>query len=199
MLPGFITERLMTGLESGSKKAPLSVMISHVVNIRRRLNPPLPDTAFGNLLWFVVAFYAPSGSTMELSEYVETLREVLHGISSENLRELEPEEAIEAMSEIQGEISTGDEGLMKVFRFVSWCNMGLYDLDFGWGKPCWVAHMADAAHHSRAKHQFLFLEGKSGGAIELWVLLDEQDMALLEKDPQFTAFATPNPSIPLEF
>ncbi|KAL8552168.1 hypothetical protein ACS0TY_001017 [Phlomoides rotata] len=87
-LIGFITERLVVGLESRSKKPPPSVLISLVVNIRRRLDPPLLDSAFGNLLWLATAFFAPSESKMELPEYVETMREVVHGVNGENRKTL---------------------------------------------------------------------------------------------------------------
>ncbi|KAI3458530.1 hypothetical protein Pfo_015193 [Paulownia fortunei] len=194
-LTGFISERLMAGLESAaSKNPPPTLIISHAVNIRKRFEPPLADTAFGNLSWFAVAFYSPSEPKMELPDYVEMLREVLQGINGESLRELEPKTAIYALSETMGTIQKSDG--MREYKFTSWCNMGFYDLDFGWGRPAWVAHMGDAAN-CRTMRQFLFIEGRNAGEIELWILFGEEDMAMLENDPEFTAFATPNPSISL--
>uniref|UniRef100_B9H5G9 Uncharacterized protein n=1 Tax=Populus trichocarpa TaxID=3694 RepID=B9H5G9_POPTR len=40
-----------------------------------------------------------------------------------------------------------------------WCKFGHYDAAFGWGKPAWVSSYA-------------------------WVTLDEQEMAILEANPE---------------
>jgi shikimate O-hydroxycinnamoyltransferase len=39
----------------------------------------------------------------------------------------------------------------------------------------------------------VLIETKDGNGIEAWVTLDEERMAILERDPEFLAFASPNP------
>ncbi|KAK6135798.1 hypothetical protein DH2020_030493 [Rehmannia glutinosa] len=192
-LTGFINERLMAvGLKY--KKPPPSLFVSHAVNIRKRLEPPLPENAFGNFTWFAATFYSPSEPEMEVPDYVEAMREALEGINGESLNELEPERALNSLIENIGTMNGNDE--IRGYKFTSWCNMGFYEhLDFGWGlRPVWVAHMGDAAK-GMTKHQFMFIEGNNFGEIELWMLFSEEEMAMLENDPEFIAFATPNPSI----
>ncbi|OWM70592.1 hypothetical protein CDL15_Pgr014265 [Punica granatum] len=73
----------------------------------------------------------------------------------------------------------------------SWCKLGFYDADFGWGMPIWVSSIG------MCKSVFLNLiylvDTRSGNGIEAWVTLDEQEMALLEEDPELRAFASMNP------
>ncbi|PKI31919.1 hypothetical protein CRG98_047690 [Punica granatum] len=68
----------------------------------------------------------------------------------------------------------------------------LYDIDFGWGRPVWVSNIG------LCKPMFLNLiflvDTRSGDGIEAWVPTDEQEMALLQENPELHAFATVNPS-----
>ncbi|KAL6533109.1 hypothetical protein OROMI_027221 [Orobanche minor] len=195
VLTGFISERLMAGLKKlASEPPPPAMTVTHAVNIRKRIEPPLPENAFGNFTWFAAAFYSPSDE-VGLPDYVETLRESLDGINGENLKEMEPESVVRSLSTNMRMLSDSESnGQLRVYKFSSWCNMGFYDLDFGWGRPVWVAHMGDAGD-SRTKHQLMFLDGTNEGEIELWVLFGEDDMWMLENDDEFLAFARPNPSI----
>ncbi|GFP87805.1 bahd acyltransferase at5g47980 [Phtheirospermum japonicum] len=186
-LTGFIVGRLMEGLKR-KPAPPATVMVVHPVNIRRRTDPPLPESAFGNFAWFAVVFYLLSEEA-ELPDYVERLREVFDGIDGEDLRKLEPEIIVRTLSDSMGALNE-----IKAYKFSSWCNMGFYGLDFGWGlEPVWVAHMGDAGE-SRTKQQFLFMEGRNEGEIELWVLFGDEEIEMLENDHEFLAFATPNPA-----
>ncbi|KAF7149387.1 hypothetical protein RHSIM_Rhsim03G0115100 [Rhododendron simsii] len=84
---------------------------------------------------------------------------------------------------------------LDTFRFTSWCNLGFYSVDFGWGKPIWVGHMGDI-ESSPAKSGVVFIEsGRGGSGIEAWMMLDEKEMVLVENDTEFLAFASPNPNI----
>ncbi|KAK6156117.1 hypothetical protein DH2020_010365 [Rehmannia glutinosa] len=159
----------------------------------KRLEPPLPE----NALETSRGLRRPS-TARRAGNGGARLRggdeEALEGINGESLNELEPERALNSLIENIGTMNGNDE--VRGYKFTSWCNMGFYEhLDFGWGlRPVWVAHMGDAAK-GMTKHQFMFIEGNNFGEIELWMLFSEEEMAILENDPEFIAFATPNPSI----
>ncbi|KAL7185905.1 hypothetical protein ACSBR2_027792 [Camellia fascicularis] len=59
-------------------------------------------------------------------------------------------------------------------RFTSWCGFDCYDIDFGWGKPSWVATV------SKFVELVLLLDNKCGDGIETWVTLNEEDMIEFE-------------------
>ncbi|MCD7447537.1 hypothetical protein HAX54_031566 [Datura stramonium] len=63
-------------------------------------------------------------------------------------------------------------------------------------KPVWVAHMGDLpAAPVRSKQQFVFLESACREGIELWVASDDEEIKVMEKHPEFLAYANQNPSI----
>ncbi|GER46631.1 HXXXD-type acyl-transferase family protein [Striga asiatica] len=185
-LTGFISGRIVAGL---GKPA----VVSHAVNIRRRFEPPLPEAAFGNFTWFAAVVCGPpeEGEGPRIPDHVAAMREALDAVHGEDLRAVGPESAARVLNENLGLVVKAG---IRVYKFSSWCNNGFYDLDFGWGRPMWVAHMGDAGR-ARTKYQLMFLEGRNCGEIELWVLLGEDEIGILDNDEEFLEFATPNPSI----
>ncbi|KAK3034438.1 hypothetical protein RJ639_034675 [Escallonia herrerae] len=62
---------------------------------------------------------------------------------------------VEGMGNLQRKVK------MNVYRLNSWCYMGLYNMDFGWGKPVWVGNMGDP-EDKRSKQGVLFIERGDG-------------------------------------
>lgn len=90
----------------------------------------------------------------------------------------------------------GDEGLTKICEaskemhdtfsraashggldntcFSSWCNFGLYDVDFGWGKPMWVSCVGATLQtmlHSpcTCMNTVILTDTRSRDGVEAWV------------------------------
>lgn len=196
-LSAFVAERMTSASKAAKLDTYSTLMITHPVNLRQRIEPPFPDNSFGNIIWLAFAFYEcdPSNTKIELADVVEILREAFTGLNKESIAELETDDAFNALNELLESVYTNEN--IKIYRFTSANNMGLYDLDFGWGKPVWVAHMGDMIGY-RSKQQFVFLEATSGKGLELWLASDEAELSILEKDPEFLQYATPNPSIFIE-
>ncbi|KAK3443277.1 hypothetical protein EUGRSUZ_B03220 [Eucalyptus grandis] len=89
-----------------------STVISHVVNLRGRMNPPLPDHSFGNIWRFATATIKEEEDDAEL-----------------HVR------ACESMREVHELMYKGD---VESYRFSSWVRFPFYETDFGWGKPVWA-------------------------------------------------------------
>ncbi|KAK2979329.1 hypothetical protein RJ640_013293 [Escallonia rubra] len=171
-----------------------SSMAIHTVNLRRRLEPPLPNHCMGNLVSTATAVHDPSETEVELAELVETLREKLSNFDSESVNALKGDEGLALISSMVEEMRNLQHGKVKMnkYRFTSWCNMGLYNMDFGWGKPVWVSHMGDP-EDKRSQQAVIFIE--RGDGIEARMFSDEKEVCVLEKDPEFLAYACPNQSI----
>ncbi|KAL7207297.1 hypothetical protein ACSBR1_029289 [Camellia fascicularis] len=85
------------------------------------------------------------------------------------------------------------DGAVDYFGFTSWCKLGFYEADFGWGKPLWVSGVG-CLGGSVFLNLIILMETRSGDEIEAWVTLDEQEMAILEHDTELLTFASLDPS-----
>ena len=83
------------------------------------------------------------------------------------------------------------------FLVTSWCNFGLHDADFGWGKPIWWCISTLSTNTPVLSNVIFLVDAKVGHGIEAWDSLSEQYMAVFERDPELLAFASLDPS-PLE-
>ncbi|KAG5526155.1 hypothetical protein RHGRI_032441 [Rhododendron griersonianum] len=63
---------------------------------------------------------------------------------------------------------------------------------FGWGKPIWVS--LGGNKDPMVMNLIYLLDTRSGGGIEAWVNLSEEDMAEFERDPELLAFTSLDPS-----
>ncbi|XP_031270307.1 stemmadenine O-acetyltransferase-like [Pistacia vera] len=70
----------------------------------------------------------------------------------------------------------------------SWCWIPVYQVDFGWGRPEWVTTTSNGM-----KNSILLMDTRDGLGIEALVTLEEQDMAVFERDDELLSFATVNP------
>ncbi|GKC47301.1 vinorine synthase-like protein [Tanacetum coccineum] len=84
-------------------------------------------------------------------------------------------------------------GPINNYGFTSWCNMGFYDIDFGWGKPSWATGLVcDGA--PVFMNLVTLMDKKCGGGIEAWVNLEEQDMQNIRGNQELLACDSLDPS-----
>ncbi|ERN03030.1 hypothetical protein AMTR_s00181p00015760 [Amborella trichopoda] len=76
-------------------------------------------------------------------------------------------------------------GIENMLQFTSWCRLGIYEMDFGWGRPEWVA-----MNFRFYKNIVVLMDTKSGDGIEAWISLPETEIARLEFDPQLLSFVS---------
>ncbi|KAI7984707.1 Stemmadenine O-acetyltransferase [Camellia lanceoleosa] len=158
--------------------------VTHAVNVRGKMDPPLPGTALGNI--FRQA-YAYTNGVVELGRLVGELREGIGKIDSEYLMKLKSENAYAMiMNNIKkvGELVSNKEVLF--LKFTSWCKFPIFEADFGWGKPIWVSSGSRAI-----KNSVMLMDSMcSDGGIEAWVTMDEESMIKFEQDPLLLSFVS---------
>ncbi|KAF5733724.1 vinorine synthase-like [Tripterygium wilfordii] len=130
----------------------------------------------------------------ELHDLVAKMKEGVSLFDDEYLKSLQGEEGFETLSKTLDQL----EEIISiekpdVLAFTSWCYPGMYGMDFGFGEPVWIAVMGKAGPEFR--NLVVLFETKWGNGIEAWITLDATRMAALEQDPEFLAFASPNPTI----
>ncbi|GMI86965.1 hypothetical protein like AT3G26040 [Hibiscus trionum] len=195
-LSGFIWKRCMAASLAISESSKPSIAVQ-AVSLRPRMNPSLLQYSIGSLIWFAscAADIADESGT-ELSELVKLMGESVAAYDGEYLNSLQGETGFEAMGELISQLETmfsSESEKPDIFAFTSWRNLGFKELDFGWGKPVWVAPFGEVG--SEFRNHAGFVGTKCGAGIEAWITLDEQRMSLLEKDAEFLKFASPNPNI----
>ncbi|KZV34328.1 spermidine hydroxycinnamoyl transferase [Dorcoceras hygrometricum] len=114
------------------------------LDIRNRIQPPLPQKYFGNAIVDVVAIACSGDLITRPSGYAASkIREAIDKVSSEfvhdtldylkNLKDLSRLQDIHAMKTNQGPFY-GNPNL----GIISWMSLPLYGLDFGWGKEIFM-------------------------------------------------------------
>ncbi|XP_038691800.1 stemmadenine O-acetyltransferase-like [Tripterygium wilfordii] len=171
-----------------------SVLMSTSVNLRSRIVPPLSETSLGSLVLLVPI--AISEETDSCS-FVSRVRESVSTINGDFLKSLQGAEGMQRFLEFATEtrelyskaLSDGAEFMV----FNSWCNAGMYNVDFGWGKPIWFPSIPTPV---RVTVIGLY-DARMGNGIEAWVTLEEEIMYAVEHDEELLSLASINPS-PLE-
>ncbi|KAJ9186354.1 hypothetical protein P3X46_001934 [Hevea brasiliensis] len=167
-------------------------LLTHLVNLRKRMEPSLSENSLGNLLWMAAARYT-AGSKPELNNLVSEVREAISRIDAEFVKQIKGEEGNSVMSQSLKAISEmGSGDGVDYFGFSSWCNFGYYGTDFGWGKPVWVSSIGLTG--SVFMNLIILADTRLGDGIEAWVTLDEQDMGVLEGNPDLLKLALLDPS-----
>lgn len=165
-------------------------VLRQVVNLRKRLNPPLPENSVGYLVsYFTVRTRESTGT--ELQSLVKQLRDGIRKFNEKYVKKLQGSDAVstifEAAKEV-GNLSRRDD--IKFYNNLSWCRFDVYGADFGWGKPIWVS-VAGAG----VPNIFLLMDTRDGEGIEAWVSLNESEMGSFERNEELLAFASMNPGI----
>ncbi|KAM7480914.1 hypothetical protein LguiB_005497 [Lonicera macranthoides] len=175
-------------------------VLRHAVNLRKQMMPKmLSEFSIGNIIWTAVALYhnITTDKVAEVDrELVRLVRESIADIKEKFVPKLLSNGGYETIREsLEESKETCSDKNLNPYTFSSWCTSGIPDTNFGWGKPAWVSLMGGADVDSSYNNIVIMMDGQTSDAIEAWVTLDKREMAVLEHDPNFLAFASPNPTI----
>lgn len=189
ILTAIIWKSASTAARYNSGTSKRSVM-SRAVNIRRRISPPLSPNSVGNIIGHDRT--VKDESEVELGGLVRLLRKGLKVFDEKFVKMLKTEEGHESVIDFVYELArdrTRDDA--EFYLCSSLCNISLYDIDFGWGRPSWVT-----VPLPNFKNLIVLIDSNKGdGSVEALVNLSEEDKYLFERDPELLAFASLNPSI----
>ncbi|WCJ19286.1 HXXXD-type acyl-transferase family protein [Euphorbia peplus] len=194
LLSCFIWKCCMKASKAQSGSVKPSIMVE-AVNLRPLTNPRMSNSSTGNIFWWATAVADPADEEKtELDELMKLLSEAIALYKSDYTESFQGVDGFETMSDYCTRLEDlfADEKL-DIFAFTTWCYLGFNRLNFGWGEPYWTGIMGNTGPSFR--NLTIFIETKDGKGIEAWINLDQQRMDLLEHDPEFLAFASPNPTI----
>ncbi|KDP30484.1 hypothetical protein JCGZ_16163 [Jatropha curcas] len=182
-------------VESSRGSESRTSILVEAVDLRKKTKPPMNNGSIGNLFWWAVAVADPNDKkNTELHELASLLSESVGVYKTEYTHSLQGDNGHETMSEYCEQLSELFS-LEKpdIFAFTSWCNTSATKLDFGWGEPYWVGVMGKAG--AAFRNLTVFVDAKDGKGVEAWITLDDERMEILQRNPEFLAFASPNPRI----
>ncbi|PQP92089.1 vinorine synthase-like [Prunus yedoensis var. nudiflora] len=184
-LSAFIWSRFVASTQVKSELAPDRLYtIVHAVNLRTRIDPSLPEHSFGNL--YRIAMTIPSLQTgEECYGLVRQVRDQVRQIDKHYVSKLQ--QRSENLDFIKQSSENFFKGEMVTLSFTSLCRFPLYEADFGWGKPTWVGSPPLSFNNL-----VVFMDAKSGGGIEEYINMKEEDLAKLEGDKEFLAYVSPH-------
>ncbi|KAG8640040.1 BAHD acyltransferase At5g47980 [Manihot esculenta] len=186
----FIWKCAMKASRSNSKQCRPSAL-AQSVNLRKRMEPPLPENTIGNLMGHF-ASRATESSEIDLASLVVQMRKGMQDFGENYVKKLQGDNPLvaitEALREFGSLLHAGND--TDFYIFTSLCRFPFYGIDFGWGKPIWVSSPRDAF-----KNIVALIDSRDGDGIEAWVTLTEEDMAFFEGDEELLEVAALNPSV----
>ncbi|KAH7865561.1 hypothetical protein Vadar_008273 [Vaccinium darrowii] len=167
----------------GDNRCRLSVA-THSVNLRRRMDPPLSEYVFGNV---IRGAYALGDGEMDLGELLSKMREAIGKIDTEYLKELQGKNGYDMiMRNSKKVVEWYSDKEVDYIMFTSWCRFPIYEADFGWGKPVWVSSAS-----WDTKNTIMLMDSVADiGGIEAWITMNEEDMIKFEQQPQLQALVS---------
>ncbi|XVF02663.1 hypothetical protein REPUB_Repub04eG0194000 [Reevesia pubescens] len=181
-LSAFIWSRFVAATKVRSRPDTFCAVF-HLVNLRARMDPPLPDYSFGNFYSFTVT--VPSmDSGDNCDNLVSEIRDSIRKINKDYVKKVQDGQGY--LDDIKEIAERPTRGETIFFSFTSLCRFPIYEADFGWGKPVWVGSAARAS-----ANRVVFLDTVSGDGIEAWISLTEEDMAKFDCDEELLTYIAP--------
>ena len=181
-LSTFIWSRYATTIDQVKSESEKLHIILYAVNLRRRLNPPLPDCTFGNLFQLIPVIVSKETSQEDWYGIVRKLRDAKRKLDNFDVKNLQKSsEQLDLVKEFSGKLMAPDT---VVSTFSGLCGFPRYDVDFGWGKPLWIGRAS-----LPYKNLITLTDTKFGDGIEAWINLKEEEMVKFERDKELLSYA----------
>lgn len=172
---------------SGSSKN--QSFLTQTVNLRGRMDPPLPENTAGNLLWLAIT-PAPSDSReMKMHELVYQIRNAFKKFDRDSVKKMQGANGFLELGKTLKQIGELVLKDVNIYRFTSLRKFKLHEADFGWGKPVWVSSAG-----LTFKNVVVLIESSAGDRVDAWVTLEEQEMAIFQRNQELLSFDSPSQS-----
>ncbi|KAK3420112.1 hypothetical protein EUGRSUZ_G00906 [Eucalyptus grandis] len=155
------------------------------LNLRGRVNLPIPTNAFGNVITKVVARHTMSQSSLDFEAFLKMIHDMFANVKARFAAIADTEMCMDMVKDSVREYEEGmNSEEENVVNFTSWCGFPFYDIDFGWGRPDLVSSACVPLR------KIILLDSKSEGGIDAWIVLSQEEKVLLEQDPDIAAFTS---------
>ncbi|OMO81492.1 Transferase [Corchorus olitorius] len=185
-LSAFIWTRFMATTQEKTDLEKMYTVIQ-AMNLRTRMDPPLPNHYFGNISRPAIAMPLMDKGD-GFYDILNQMREAVRKINGEYVKQLQ--ETDKHLNFIKSRAASVMKGEVVGFSFTSLCRFPVYVADFGWGKPVWLG-----SARLTFKNLCSFFDTKYGDGIEVFLNMKEEDMAKLEADQEFLSYVSKKTSV----
>ncbi|XP_020219726.1 stemmadenine O-acetyltransferase [Cajanus cajan] len=140
IVSSFICKHMIVACMNGSCDQTRPVVALHVVDMRKRMGEPFSKGSIGNLLWPALVLLEDVNKNTNIIDLVRVLEKELGKLTKELFLKVQndpdflwSDECAQLM--LEGIATQNPITLV----FTSWANMGFDKVDFGSGKPLWLA------------------------------------------------------------
>lgn len=174
-------------------------LVSHVVNMRRKREPPLGEQTFGNYAWLVPASSDDAeNDNNDLKQLFNKVRDAISEVDAEFVKRMEGDAGFTGYCTNLEKSMNGFPEKADYLSISSWCNFGIYEVDFGWGRPVWMSRCDGGSEEEWPYVNVVWLnDTREGGGIEAWVTLEQSYFEEFDKVEEMGDYALIDPS-PLE-
>ncbi|KAK0581715.1 hypothetical protein LWI29_017089 [Acer saccharum] len=158
-------------------------LLSVTINLRGKTFKKVPENCCGNIYTVGTARFEADETKMGLNGFVDQVRNAIRNTIVEFGKQKEDEDGFFSKLIMKPCIERAEEvrkGEGDAHGFSSLRNLPFYEVDFGWGKPAWVS----LAH--RPYKSVMLIDTKAGDGIEAWVIMDKEEIAYFQNDPNIT-------------
>ncbi|KAJ4719029.1 Transferase [Melia azedarach] len=148
----------------------LAAVIS--INLRNRVNPPLPPQCLGNLVTTTIVKF-PIDKEIDCRYLAAEVHKSIRSVIDQYKRNMH--------------VDGLDKGLANstVINFSDMSRMPFYEADFGWGKPTLLSFIPLSAKIA------CLMPTNDGVGVEAFITLPKKEMAKFEQDPEFVSYTKP--------
>ncbi|KAK7364615.1 hypothetical protein VNO80_13354 [Phaseolus coccineus] len=192
VVSSFISKHMIVSIKEEYCDKTRPMVALHVVDMRKRMGEPFSKGAIGNLLWPALVVLEDVNKNTDIIDLVKIVKEGVEQLTKELFKKIENDPNFlwsDECAELMLEGIAANKPISLVFT--SWANMGFKEMDFGGGKPLWLAQRGGTKES--IPNTVILMETREG--IEAWITMKETHLTILEHDVDFLRFALLNPSI----
>ncbi|CAI9281632.1 unnamed protein product [Lactuca saligna] len=154
----------------------IPIGVGLIINLRSNMIEKLPAKTIGNFV-LPMEILTKNESEMNPKSFISELRK--QKMQFQAIRNIETAFGILLEKDLEEDLKKH----AAVYICSSLCGYSAYDIDFGWGKPIQATHAGDLR-----KDSFILMDAPNGDGIEALVCLGNQDMDILQSDPELLNF-----------
>lgn len=188
-----IVNCIMSAVEATSGKGSRKMaMVSQIVNLRRRAEQSLRPEGpmIGNYFWpvSVIGSFGEQdrNESVGLISRLRRASSEIDGRFVSRLKAMGTERVFEELQKVYSCAPSGSEFIQTT----SCCNLGIYETDFGWGKPIWACFVGPPADEwTEFMNLVVLSDTRSGDGVEALLFVDEHHSVFLERCQDLVAYA----------